>query len=282
MIRQRLLETSNDLSFRRRKTYTLKLLCLTLPLVLGLMLPAVAESPAEKGLAIAKEADRRDQGWKDTVAELTMLLRNKQGNESHREIRIRGLEIPEDGDRSLVIFDSPRDVKGTALLTFSHKVGTDDQWLYLPAVKRVKRIASRNKSGPFVGSEFSYEDMTPQEVEKFTYKYIHDETFDGWNCFVVERFPVDKYSGYTKQVIWVDKREYRVLRIEYFDRKDSHLKTLMNTEWKQFLDKHWRPHKSFMQNHQSGKSTLLTYRNYKFKTGLSDSDFNKNRLKSVR
>ncbi len=82
---------------------------------------------------------------------MLMVLRNKQGEESVREIRIKNLEMENDGDKSLTVFDKPRDVKGTAFLSFSHPVGADDQWLYLPALKRVKRIASRNKSGPLWG-----------------------------------------------------------------------------------------------------------------------------------
>ena len=119
-------------------------------LLLSLLLlgaAAWAQSDVEQGLAIAVEADRRDTGFHDLRAELTMLLRNKHGEESIREMRSRSLEVENDGDKTMIIFDQPRDVKGTALLTFSHKVDADDQWLYLPALKRVKRIASRNKSG---------------------------------------------------------------------------------------------------------------------------------------
>ena len=243
---------------------------------------AGAQSPEEKGLEIAREVDTRDMGWEDTQVELTMLLRNQSGDESSREMRIRSLEVLDDGDKSLVIFDSPRDVAGTKLLTFSHKVEEDDQWIYLPALKRAKRIASRNKSGPFVGSEYSYEDMTPQEVEKFTYRYDRDEVYESMDCFVVERFPVDKNSGYSRQVVWVDKEEYRIWKIDFYDRKDSHLKTLTNADYKLYLEKHWRPHESEMQNHQTGKSTALRYQGFEFQTGLSDRDFNKNRLQSLR
>jgi len=148
-------------------------------LLTGLLaaLPALApaETPEEKGLAIAQEAERRDLGWESSEATMEMILRNRHGQESTREMRSRSLEVADDGDKSLIIFDHPRDVRGTALLTFSHKTGDDDQWLYLPALKRVKRIASSNKSGPFMGSEFAYEDISSQEVEKYTYKYLRDE-----------------------------------------------------------------------------------------------------------
>lgn len=229
-----------------------------------------------------QEVDRRDQGWTDTTAAVTMRLRTKSGRESLRQLRIRSLEMADDGDRTLVIFDTPRDIKGTALLTFSYKVEPDDQWLYLPALKRVKRIASRNKSGPFVGSEFAYEDMTSPEVEKYTYKYLRNEKLDGRDAFVIERYPVDRDSGYTRQIVWIDTDEYRYRKVAFYDRRNSLLKTLTLNQYKQYLGKFWRPDRSYMLNHQSGKSTLLTYTNFRFKTGLNSRDFNRNRLKTVR
>lgn len=245
--------------------------------------PTTAQTPEEKGLAIAKEADKRDAGFGDTTASMQMILRNKQGQESVRRIRVRTLEVQEDGDKSLSIFDTPRDVKGTAFLTFSHKVGDDDQWLYLPALKRVKRISSRAKSGSFMGSEFSYEDIASQEIEKYTYKWIRDETYEGQECFVVEFYPVDKKnSGYTRQVTWMDKTHYRPLKVEYYDRKKSHLKTLTIMGYKEYLDKYWRADEMYMVNHQTGKSTKLLMSDYKFRTGLKDSDFNQNSLRRAR
>jgi len=244
---------------------------------------AQAESPGEKGLAIAQEADRRDIGFLDFIATMRMILKNKHGQESTREIRLRTLEVADDGDKSLTIFDTPKDVKGTAFLTFTHKVGDDDQWLYLPAVKRVKRISSRNKSGSFMGSEFAYEDITSQEVEKYTYQWIRDEVYDGQECFVVEFYPIDKKnSGYTKQVAWIDKKEYRTLKVQYYDRKESHFKTLTMTGYQQYLDQYWRPNEMYMVNHQNGKSTRLVFSNYEFRTGLEDNDFNQNSLRRVR
>jgi outer membrane lipoprotein-sorting protein len=173
-----------------------------------------AQTPEERGLAIAVEADRRDKGFGDSSATMKMILRNRQGDASTREVRVRTLEVEGDGDKSLSIFDSPADVKGTAFLTFSHVNSPDDQWLYLPALKRVKRIASKNKSGPFMGSEFAYEDISSDEVEKYTYKYLRDEALDGTDTFMIERYPVDRNSGYTRQVVWIDKQEYRPWKID--------------------------------------------------------------------
>ncbi len=253
--------------------------------VLLLLIPSLllAETPEEKGLAIAREADRRDNGFGDFKAHLAMTLTNRQGEESTRVMRIMVLEMPADGDKSLIIFDSPRDVSGTAFLSYSHKKGDDDQWLYLPALKRVKRISSRNKSGSFMGSEFSYEDIASQEIEKYTYKYLRDESLDGQVCFVSDRYPVDREnSGYVRQVVWMDKAEYRPQKVEYYDRKDSLLKTLIFRGYRQYLGKYWRAAQMEMRNHQTGKGTLLTWSDYQFKTGLSERDFDRNSLKRAR
>ncbi len=250
-----------------------------------LLLPVIANAvtPEEQGLAIAVEADRRDIGYKDYTANVLMTLKNKHGQESNRKIRTKTLEVERDGDKSMSIFDNPRDVKGTAFLNFTHKEGDDDQWLYLPALKRVKRISSRNKSGSFMGSEFAYEDIASQEVEKYTYKWIRDEVYDDRECFVIERYPVDKKnSGYTRQVNWIDKKEYRTLKVEYFDRKDSLLKTQTIAGYQKYLNKYWRADEMNMVNHQNGKSTQLVFSDYKFLSGLKDRDFNKNSLKRAR
>lgn len=255
-----------------------------LTLLLLSLVPAAsfAETPEEKGLAIATEADRRDNGWGDFTADLTMLLKNRQGEQSTRDMRSKTLEVSGDGDKSLIIFDKPTDVKGTALLSFSHKKADDDQWLYLPALKRVKRIASDNKSGPFMGSEFAYEDITSQEIEKYTYKWLRDEQLDGKDVFVFERYPTDKNSGYTRQVVWMDKAEYRPLKIEYYDRKGAHLKTLTFKDYQQYLGKFWRASDMYMENLQTGKSTTLVWKGYKFGNGFKARDFDQSALANAK
>ncbi len=241
-----------------------------------------AETPEDKGLAIAIEADKRDSGWIDQTADMTMILKNKNGDSTTRTMSIKSLEVNGDGDKSLLIFDNPPDVKGTAFLSHTHSLTPDDQWLYLPALKRVKRIASANKSGPFVGSEFAYEDLSSQEVEKYGYQWLRDETLDGRDSFVMERYPAYEYSGYTRQVLWLDKEMYQPLKLEFYDRKNALLKTLIFSEYQQYLEQYWRASRMDMSNQQTGKSTILTWENYQFKTGLSDRDFDKNTLKRAR
>ena len=248
---------------------------------------ALAQSPEEKGLAIAVEARERDTGFGDSSAELLMILRGLRGDETTRELRSLVLERDDDGDRSLVIFDSPRDVRGTAMLTFSNRIGDDDQWLFLPALKRVRRIAPANRSGPFMGSEFAYEDFGSKEVEKFTYKWLRDEACPteehaSLKCYVIERFPVDANSGYSRQVVWIDQNEYRTVKIDYYDRRDSLLKTLVLTQYEQYLDRFWRPGEMVMANHQTGKSTRLVWKRYEFRVGVRETDFTPQGLTRVR
>lgn len=251
-------------------------------LLAGLPLLAIAETPEEKGLAIAIEADKRDTGWQDQTASLEMVLRNRHGQESKRKTRSKILEVSGDGDKSMNIFDTPRDIKGTAFLSFTHALKSDEQWLYLPALKRIKRISSNNKSGPFMGSEFSYEDLSSQEVEKYTYKYLQDEKLDGRDCFVIERIPAYKHSGYTRLVTWLDKEMYQPIKIEFYDRKKSLLKTLTYSNYQQYEGQYWRPDNMGVVNHLTKKSTDLHWSNYRFKTGLKDRDFDRNSLKRAR
>ncbi|WP_298473240.1 outer membrane lipoprotein-sorting protein [uncultured Maribacter sp.] len=229
-----------------------------------------AQSPEEKGIQIAKEAEKADLGFNSSIAELKMTLKNKNGQTSERSLTTRTLELTEDGDKSLIVFNSPKDVKGTSTLTFTHKVGSDDQWLYLPSIKRVKRISSNNKSGPFVGSEFAYEDLSSQEVEKYTYKFLKENN----SILTVEQDPVDPKSGYTRRIVSYNKSKgYRIEKIQFYDRKNALLKTLSYSDYKQYKNKFWRAGVLKMVNHQSNKETILSFSDYNFDAELSEDDF---------
>ncbi|CCN85733.1 putative Outer membrane lipoprotein-sorting protein [Vibrio nigripulchritudo SFn27] len=251
-------------------------------LLTGLLMSGNVLADAVKGMEIANERKARDTGWGDSVATMSMILKNAQGESSTRQMRLKSLEVDGDGDKGLTIFDEPRDVKGTAFLNHSHTTEPDDQWLYLPALKRVKRISSRNKSGPFMGSEFAYEDLSSFELEKYKFNYIQDDMVDGEPVFLLEQIPTDKNSGYTKQLVWLDKVHYRPLKVEFYDRKSALLKTLTFSEYQVYEDQYWRAHKMLMVNHQSGKSTILNTEEMAFRNGLDDGDFSKNTLKRVR
>lgn len=257
-------------------------LFLVLLLTTTLNTPVYAETSQEKGLAIATEVDERDSGWGDMTAYMKMILRNKQGQESLRALTMSMLEVANDGDKSLVIFEDPKDIKGTALLSYTHPLTPDDQWLYLPGLKRVKRISSADKSGSFMGSEFAYEDLTSQEIEKYHYNYLRDEVVDNVDCYVIERIPAYADSGYAREIVWYNKIIYRPVKIEFYDRKNKLLKTLTFSGYNKYGDKYWRAGQMDMVNHQDNKETVLEWNQYKFQNGLTDRDFDINTLKRSR
>lgn len=242
------------------------------------------ENPEQKGFEIAARSDRSDRGFSDSIVKLKMVLRNAAGKESSRSLEIKTFEVQDEnvGDKSLVVFDSPRDIKGTALLSHAQILDPDDQWLYLPALKRVKRISSTNKSGPFVGSEFAFEDFTSTELNKYSYKWLRSEACGVFTCDVVERYPRYENSGYTRQIAWIDQSVYQVRKLDFYDRKNALLKTLEFNDYREYKDEIWRSHVFKMRNHQTGKSTELAYSDYQFKTGLTENDFVKGVLKRVK
>ena len=247
---------------------------------------ARAQSAEEKGLAISIEADKRDLGFDDFQADGEMVLKDKGGRESRRAFRNLTLERadPALGDLGIVVFSKPRDIRGTALLTHGNiEPKDDDQWIFLPAVKRVKRISSSNRTGKFVSSEFSYEDFGSQEVPDYDYKWLRDEPCPNQpslQCFVVESYPKNPKSGYSKRIGWTDQNEYRLMQVEFYNRRGDHEKTLVFNGYQQYLGKYWRADEMKMTNVQTGKETDLIWTNYRFRSGLANSDFDSNRLKS--
>jgi len=243
----------------------------------------VVSAAEDRGFEIAARSDRTDLGFGDSEVELTMTLRNAAGQESSRSLRITTLEKDDEsvGDKSLVVFDTPRDIEGTALLSHAKILDPDDQWLYLPALKRVKRISSANKSGPFVGSEFAFEDFTAIELNKFDYTYVGEEPCGDLVCDVVERTPRYENSGYTKQVSWVDQTDFQLRKVEFYDRRGDLLKVLELSDYRNY-DGIWRAHKLSMSNVQTNKQTDLIYGDYTFNTGLAENDFVKGRLSRLR
>ena len=119
-------------------------------------------------------------------------------------------------------------------------------------------------------------------MEKYNYKYVKEEQIEGKDYYVIERDPVDRKSGYSKQIVWYDKEKYIPVKIEYFDRKGDLLKTLTYSMYNQYLNKYWRADEMLMNNHQTGKSTRLQWRKYQFANGLTKRDFDKNSLKRAR
>jgi len=227
---------------------------------------------------VAQKSDDIMSGFKDSTSDMSMTLINANGQKRERKMKMIVLE-KKGGDKSLMTFLSPADVKGTKFLNYEHINKDDDQWLYLPALKRIKRIASKNKSGSFMGSEFSYEDLSSFDVDRYSYKGDPKVvTFEGKKMYKGDRFPITKNSGYTKQVSWTGKDDFLLYKVEYYDRKHELLKVAIFDDYKKISGK-WRFGKITMSNKQNDKKTILIWSNEKIKTGLKEKNFHKRVLK---
>lgn len=256
---------------RRSVKLTIGLLALTLCWPVG----AGADPDAERGREIFAARDRQDEGFGDQRVSMQMTLRAAGGRTAVRRTRMQLLEGPPgQGDKTLIVFDAPPDIAGTALLTHE-ALGTadDSQWLYLPAYKRVKRIAARDRSGSFAGTEFSYEDLAGDKVEDFTYRFVGEASLRGQQVLRVDRIPINPNSQYSRQETWVDPDTRQILQAYLFDKKGRHLKTLETGDWVRYRGKYWRPRTLAMTHVPSGRATVLKTSEYELGVGLKDKDF---------
>ncbi|MBU1218003.1 outer membrane lipoprotein-sorting protein [bacterium] len=246
----------------------------TIFLILGLGVTLFAETSLE----VAKKSYEVISGYESSVSKTTMILKNAQGAENIRKLEIKKLEGKE-GDKSLITFLYPLDIKETKLLSYE-KVGEDDeQWLYLPALKRVKRISSSNKSGSFMASEFSYEDISSQNYNKYTYEGdAQKTTLENSEYFKITRVPKDENSAYSKQIVYIDTKSYLVKYGEYYDKQEKLLKLISFLEYEN-LDGVYRIKKMQMKNVQTNKSSLLIWDEDIIKTLLSENEFSQRGLK---
>ena len=246
-----------------------------------LLLPSfsLAETPEEKGINIAKKSYENTRGFVDSESDQIMILIDPQGNKVEREISGKTLENldPDDGDKSLIFFNKPKDVEGTVMLSHTHVNDDDDQWLYLPALGRVKRISSSNKSGAFMGSEISFEDFSGLDYRKYDWKYLGEENYEGEVCYKLESYPKYENSGYTKRIGLTDEL-LRARKIEYYDRKGDLLKTIYFEDHKLYNDAIWFADTFRVVNHQNDNSTIYKWENRQLNIGLNKKDFEKSSL----
>lgn len=222
---------------------------------------AAEETPEEKGLRLAREIEAANKGFVGERSRMKMILIDAHGSRVERQMNGQVMEVEGDGDRSLMSFETPLDVKGTKMLTWSKKEGDDEQWLYLPSVRRVKRITSRQQSASFLGSEFSYEDLGSQEIEKYNYKHLRDETHSGKTIWVIERKPKNT-SGYSKQIMYVRSDIKSAAKVEYYDRREELLKVATFEDFKATKvggKTLYRPQRITMKNVQTKKESIFEW-----------------------
>jgi predicted RND superfamily exporter protein len=170
----------------------------------------------------------------------TLTITDSKGNQRIRKNTMASMSMPDGTEKRIIKFLSPAEVKGTGILIFDYPEKADDMWIYLPALRKTRRIVSREKSKSFMGSEFSNANMTAPGLEDFSYKILGEESLDGKACFQVESVPVstdmeDQY-GYSRSVSWVDKNSYLVHRTRYFDFDGELFKTISNREFRKLDD----------------------------------------------
>lgn len=254
-------------------------------LVLGIGNGNAAKSQAKltpaqvQGEEIAKKLDLANQGFIGESSDMEMTLIDARGTKVVRAMKGKVREMKEDGDRSLMVFLNPLDVKGTKMLTWAHKSKDDDQWLYLPALRREKRISSSSKTNSFMGSEFSYEDLGSQEREKYHHKLLNeDKTKKEWS---LERTPRED-SGYSKQVMIISQKYLAATKIDYYNKRGELLKTATfsgHEEYQVKGKKFWRPSKVHMMNHMTKKQSIFTWANRKLGAKFGRAQFEKRSLR---
>ena len=243
--------------------------------------PLLAETPEEKGLWVAEETQRLDAGFQDYLVDGQIIIESKSGNQAERRFKLSSLEVENDGDKRLIVISHPPDVKGTVSLTFSHGLEPDDQWLYLPSLRRTKRLSARDKTGSFIGSEFAFEDLGSYEVKKYSYTWLRDEEIDGHDTYVLDEIPQYDFAGYSRLESWVDKKTHRTRKIVFYDLKGRPLKELRSYDFQEYAGRYWRPDRMVMTNYQNGNVSTIYWTNYRFKTGLNNRNFEPTRLQRV-
>jgi hypothetical protein len=220
--------------------------------------PSSADDPGLSGRQIMDLVDARDDG-DNGVQDMEMILIDKNGNRRERTIHAMSRDVGKD-TYSILFFLSPPDVKDTGFLTYDYDDDTrdDDQWLYLPALKKTKRIASTDKSGSFMGSDFSYADMTDRKLDYYDYKLMKETDIDGVPVWQIESIPnnekeIDE-TGYTKSIVFVRKDNYVVVRAVNWVKKGKRLK-YFDVKKLEKIDGIWVPTEMHMTT-KKGKTTL--------------------------
>ena len=232
---------------------------------------------ALSGLDVMKKVKDQGVGFIGTESEMKMTLIDAHGASVERVMSAKVIENSSEGDKSITSFIKPKDIKGTKLLTWTSKTESNKQWLFLPKFKRVKKINSKNQSGSFMGSEFSYEDIGGQVLDKYNYKLISENKTE----WIIESVPKKK-SGYSKTITTVNKKDITATKVEYYDRRSELLKVSIISNFKSYKTKT----KSFliadkivMENRQTQKKSIIVWTKREMGIKLRDRDFNSSKLK---
>ena len=249
------------------KTITFKSSLVILIMIIMLLPKSILAQEADE---IAWKVYNRDSP-KDGESDMTMTLINSKGKERVRYLHQFLKDYPE-VEKKVMFFKAPADVKNTSFLNFSYDDDRDDdQWLYLPALKKVKRISGGSKDDYFMGSDFTYEDMEKRSPNKDTHSLLKTETLNGEECYVIESTPREE-GQYSKRVAWVIKDKWIPLKIDFYDEDEDLMKVLTITDYQQ-LEGYWTIIVQEMQNVQREHKTVIALTNIQLEKGLGDDKF---------
>ncbi len=217
----------------------------------------------------------------DMKARVLMRLITKDGGERIRELTMLRKDLQDGGEqRYFIYFHRPADVREMTFLIWKSPKKDDDRWLFIPALKLVKRIAANDKRSSFVGSDFSYEDVSGRDVEEDSHKLLREEKVDGKDALVIESVPKDPASAdFSKKLSWIDKVSFLPLKEEYYDRRGDLSKVFSADEVKE-VQGFWTIMKRTMKNVQTGHRTEVTFQEVKYNLKLSDALFTERYLKN--
>ncbi len=219
-------------------------------------------------------------GWNDMEGEITMKI-TVRGRTRTRKIKMYSRKRTEDESDMVMKFLYPPDVEGTGFLLIEHVKGEDERYLYLPALRRIKRIAASGKGGAFMGSDFSYYDIGKPKLKDWNYKNLGIVDFNGLKCYKVEALPVNKQiekdTGYSKIINWVDPEKWSIIHAEYYDRTGELWKVLEVKEIKNISGVWFQTH-LIMKNVQAGSKSEMKFENLEIDKGLSPNLFTKRYL----
>lgn len=218
---------------------------------------------------------------KDTQSEMVMSLIDKQGNRRERSL-ISYVKNADNGiTKTLTVFSAPADVKGTSFLAFGDKNKNENQqWLYLPAMGRVRQISSSSKGDSFMGTEFTFYDMGTHAVDESTHTLLKEEVMDGQPCYVIESRS-KKPATYSKVVSWIRKDNLLTARADFYDSKGQYLKQGLFTRIETIKGISTPTHIT-MKNAQNGRTTILELKNIQYDTGLKDELFTQRAMQRGR
>ena len=223
------------------------------------------------GKQIIEKVYNRPSG-DDQTSDLTMTLINKSGDQRVRKIKQFTKDLG-DIEKGIMFFLSPADVKNTSFMSWTYDSDqNDDQWIYLPALKKTKRISSDSKSDYFMGSDFTYDDLGDRKLEDDTHKLLREETMDGKECYVIESLSKDDDYMYSRTVVWVNKSNFIGVKKEFYDEDEDLLKVLAIKEVKE-ISGIWVITNSEMKNVQKTHRTTMVLSDIQINTGMSESKF---------